>query len=340
MAKQHIQKVTIKDVARICNVSTQTISRVINKRSDVSPETRQLVEKTVAEMGYRPSALARSLVQKCSYTLGVILAGLKYVGISQTLNGITEQCESSQYALFIKELPRFDTPDIVPVIEALMERHVEGIIFAAPEINENVKLVQSQLPSFCPPIVFLKSSPNPNYTSITVDNYGGARKAVEHLLSSGRQNIGLVSGPPESLEARQRKQGWQDALKSAGQPASPEKQAAGNWSSASGESAFAELVQKYPTMNAVFISNDQMALGALHYCHANRIRVPEDIAIIGFDNLAESAYFHPSLTTVANPLRELGILAVETLLAQINGEAQPGRVLSLPTELLVRASAP
>jgi LacI family transcriptional regulator len=340
MAKQRIQKVTIKDIARMCNVSTQTISRVVNKRPDVSPETRELVENAIAEMGYRPSALARSLVQQRSYTLGVIIAGLKYVGVSQTLNGITEACEDANYSVIVKELPKFTTPNIAPVIEALIASHVEGIIFATPEINENVRVVQSQLPSFCPPIVFLKSQPNPNYASICVDNYGGARKAVEYLLSVGRRHVGLITGPLDWLEARQRKQGWVDALTNVGINAETRKWTEGNWSSASGEAAFAELLEKYPQMDAVFVSNDQMALGVLHYCHNNGIRVPEDLAVVGFDDLTESAFFSPALTTVTHPLREMGILAVQTLLKQIEGDASPVNVVTLDTELIIRESTP
>ncbi len=340
MAKGIPQKVTIKDIARICKVSTQTISRVINHRPDVSPETRELVEKAIAEMGYRPSALARSLVQQRSYTLGVILAGLKYVGVSQTLNGITEQCEESGYALLTKELPRFDTPDIVPVIEALIARHVEGIIFAAPELNENVRLVQSQLPQFCPPIVFLKCLPNPNYTTISVDNYGGARKAVEYLFATGRRHIGLITGPLEWLETRQRKQGWEDALKSFGVAVTANKWSVGNWSSNSGEAAFIELRHKYPKMDGLFCSNDQMALGVLHNANANGIRVPEDLAVVGFDDLAEAAYFSPALTTVTHPLGELGRLAVKALLDEIEGESLPHQEIVLQTELVLRDSTP
>lgn len=342
MTRKRLRKTTIKDVAQACNVSTQTVSRVINKRPDVSPETRELVEKAISEMGYQPSALARSLVQQRSYTLGVIIAGLKYVGVSQTLNGITEQCDSLGYSIFLKELPRFDTPDIVPVIESLMAHHVEGIIFAGPEWNENVKVAQSQLPSFCPPIVFLKCQPNPNYTTISIDNYGGARAAVEYLLSLGRRHIGLITGPLEWLEARQRKQGWEDTLKSVGIEVSPRKWALGNWNSASGESAFAELCEKYPGMNAVFASNDQMALGVLHYAHAHGIRVPDELAIVGFDNLAESSYFTPALTTVEQPLRELGSLAVRTLLEQVesSGQSASFQDITLPTRLVVRDSTP
>ncbi len=342
MAQKKLQKITIKDVAQVCNVSTQTVSRVINKRPDVSPETREAVEKAIAQMGYQPSALARSLVQQRSYTLGVIIAGLKYVGVSQTLNGITEQCEEFNYALLIEELPRFDTPNIVPVIESLISHHVEGIIFAAPELNENVKIVQSQLPTSCPPIIFLKCLPNPNYTTINVDNYGGARRAVEYLLSLGRRQIGLITGPLEWLEARQRRQGWEDALKGAGESVSEQHWAQGNWSAASGESAFAELIRKYPQLDAVFVSNDQMALGLLHYAHRNGLRVPEDLAVAGFDDLTEAAYFTPALTTITHPLRELGSLAVKTLLAQIEGTdpALPGKAITLQTELVIRDSTP
>ncbi|MCX6066175.1 MAG: LacI family DNA-binding transcriptional regulator, partial [Chloroflexi bacterium] len=313
MARQRVPKTTIKDIAQMCKVSTQTVSRVINNRPDVSPDTRTAVEKAIAEMGYRPSALARSLVQQRSYTLGVILAGLRYVGVSQTLNGIAEQCEASGYAMFVKELPRFDTPNIVPVVEALMAHQVEGIIFAAPEFNENVKIAQSQLPASVPPIVFLKSQPNPNYDTINVENYNGAKKAVEYLLSRGRRQIGLITGPIEWLEARQRKQGWEDTLKSVGVEVTSRNWSIGNWSSASGESAFAELIQKYPEMDAVFAGNDQMALGVLHYAHKNGIRVPADLAVIGFDDLTEAAYFTPALTTITHPLRELGIRAVKTI---------------------------
>lgn len=342
MAIQSMQKVTIKDIARMCNVSTQTVSRVINKRPDVAPDTRDAVEKAIAQMGYQPSALARSLVQQRSYTLGVIIAGLKYVGVSLTLNGITDQSELSGYSLLIKELPRFDTPDILPVIEQLIAHHVEGIIFAAPELNENVKIAQSQLPSFCPPIIFLKSQATPNYTTISVDNYGGAYRAVEYMISLGRRRVGLISGPLEWLEARRRKDGWEDALRTAGEVNLERHWAQGNWSSASGESAFAELIHRYPEMNGIFASNDQMALGVMHYANAHNIRIPQDLAIIGFDNLAESAYYTPSLTTITHPLRELGILAVRTLVSQIN-EADPrlpGKSIVLKTELLIRDSTP
>lgn len=340
MVAPRLQKVTIKDIARICQVSTQTVSRVLNNRADVAPETRIAVEKVIAELGYQPSALARSLVQQRSYTLGVITAGLQYSGVSLTLNGITKHCEAFNYSLLLKELSSFNVTDIAPTIKSLIANHVEGIIFAAPEIGANVQTVQSQLPLVCPPIVFLKSQPGKRHMTIAVDNYDGARQATEHLLKIGRKKIGLISGPLDWLEARQRWQGWADVLANAGETISDQHWSMGNWSSHSGEAAFAELIQKYPDIDAVFASNDQMALGVLHYASENALRVPEDLAVVGFDDLPESAYFTPSLTTIKHPLRELGMYAVKSLLAQIEGEQEvvPEHMLTLQTELVVRDS--
>ncbi|XSG74004.1 LacI family DNA-binding transcriptional regulator [Herpetosiphon llansteffanensis] len=340
MTIQRQQKVTIKDIAKLCNVSTQTVSRVLNNRPDVSPQTREAVEKAIADMGYQPSALARSLVQQQSFTLGVITAGLQYMGVSLTLNGIAEESEASNYALLLKELPRFDVTNIVPIIEALMARHVDGIIFAAAELNENVEIVQAQLPATCPPIVFVKSQPNERFTTIGIDNYGGARQAVEHLLSIGKREIGIICGPIEWLETRQRRSGWYDGLLAAGITPNQQQIGIGNWSAASGEQACSELFNRYPEINAVFACNDQMALGALHYASKQGLRVPEDLAIVGFDDLAESAYFSPALTTIRQPLRELGRLAVQTLLQLINPSAEqlPAVITTLPTQLIVRES--
>jgi len=342
MSVQRLQKMTIKDIARICNVSTQTVSRVLNKRPDVAQSTRAAIEKAIADLGYQPSALARSLVQQQSYTLGVIAAGLSYLGVSQTLNGITEQCEASGYALLLKALPRFDVTNIVPIIESLIAHQVEGIIFAAPELNDNVKLVQAQLPTTCPPMLFLKSRPHPRYTSVSIDNYNGARTLVEYLISLGRRRIGLISGPMDWLESRQRWQAWADTMAQLGAPVSDAHWCAGNWSSDSGEAGFARLAQSYPQMDAVFACNDQMALGVLHHAYLHGIRVPDELAVVGFDDLSEAAQFSPALTTMRQPLRELGNLTVQTLLAQLEGRevAPAGREIMLQPELVIRASTP
>jgi LacI family transcriptional regulator len=331
--------VTIKEIARMTGVSTQTVSRVINHRPDVSPATREAVEAAVASTGFRPSAVARSLVQRRSRMLGVIAAGLKYFGVAQTLNGITEESEANGYTLLLAQLGAFDVPDIVPVIELLTAHRVEGIIFTPPQMLDNVVHVQEQLPAGCPPIVFLKAEPSVQFTTIGIDNYAAARTAVEHLVALGRRHIGHLAGPLEWREARDRRDAWRDAVRGAGLEPGPTQ--AGNWSSASGGTAFERMLE-LGEMDGVFVANDQMALGALHVANARGIRIPEDLAVVGFDGLPESAQFTPSLTTVVQPLGELGRLAVRELLAHVDDEPEaiPARTLCVPTAFVVRDSAP
>ena len=323
----------------MCGVSVQTVSRVINGRPDVSAETRATVEAAIAEVGFQPSAVARSLVHQRSNTIGVIVAGLPFFGVAQTLNGITERSEASGYALLLKELSTYDASDIVPVVEFLVAHRVDGIIFAAPELETNVRSAQAQLPAASPPIVFLKSQPSTTYPTIGIDNHAGARLATRHLLALGRRRIGHVSGPLEWREARDRRAGWLDALREAGTAAGPRFE--GNWSSASGRFAFEQMLAVQPDLDAIFVANDQMALGVLHVAHARGIRVPDDLAIVGFDGMDEAADFTPSLTTVNQPLQALGSMAVDELLAYLD-DPDPGtpRTITLETELIVRDSAP
>lgn len=339
------RRTTIKDVARESGVSTQTVSRVLNERPDVSVETRQRVQEVMRRLDYHPNALARSLIQQRSYTLGVIIAGLKYVGVSQTLNGIADQAEAEGYSLLLKELPRFDMEDVQPVIRSLLARDVEGIIYAAPQWQGSHQAIQASLGDPCPPIIFLKGEPGAAYPSISIDNYAGACKAVRHLLDQGRRRIAHISGPLEWWEAEQRLFGWRDALQGAGLPGDPAHWRSGNWSSASGEKAFLELLESYPEMDAVFAANDQMALGLLHAAHQRGIRVPEQLAVVGFDDLAEAAFFSPALTTVRQDLRTLGTLAVRKVLQLACSGERPDEEALLPDqivldpELVIRASS-
>lgn len=333
-------RVTIRVIAEMCGVSAQTVSRVINRRPDVAPETRAAVEAAIAAVGFQPSAVARSLVQRRSYTLGVIAAGLRFFGVAQTLNGITEESELAGYALLLKETTVSGDIDVLPVIEFLMAHRVEGIIVAAPDVGANIAGIRAQLPMSAPPIMFLKSEPSHAFSTIVIDNYGGARSATAHLLALGRRRIGHLAGPLGWHEARDRQQGWLDTLRDAGLEPGPV--AEGNWSSASGVEAFTQLHAMAPDLDGLFVGNDQMALGALRVANGLGIGVPADLAIVGFDGLDEGAEFTPSLTTVRQPLRELGKLAVTELLATIAGD--PGRDavhgLTLATELVIRESAP
>lgn len=327
------QRITIKHVARASGVSTQTVSRVINCHPDVSPETRGRVLKVIKQLDYQPSELARSLIHRRSYTLGVVTASLKNIGPNRTLNGITTQAEQLGYALLLKELPRFSVEYVQPVLKFMLGRQVDGILWAVQEVDNNRDWLEQDLDGLPVPILFLSRAPRPGIPMISIDNYAGGVLATQHLLERGRLHIAHLSGPPDWWESRQRKQGWQDTLETAGYPVRPEYCVEGDWSAASGQAAFQYLLETYPQMDAIFVANDQMALSILRVTHQRGIRVPEDLALVGYDNTAESAYFWPALTTVDQNQHELGGLAVQELVGKI--EALHRDQISDPINLLI-----
>ena len=337
------KRATIKQVAKAAGVSTQTVSRVINDRPDVSPETRGRIQLVIEQMDYQPSALARSLIQQRSYTLGIVTAGLKFIGPSRTLNGITNKAEELGYALLLEEMLQFDTDAIKPLLQDLLARHVDGIVWAVPEVGDNRHWVGEILVDVPVPVVFLTMQPRPEVSTVAVDNYAGGMLATRHLLEQGCRRIGHISGPLDWWEARQRKQAWQDTLQIAGIPATSQACTEGNWSASSGEAAFTQLMESYPGIEAVFVGNDQMALTVLQMAHRRGLRVPQDLAVIGFDNMAESAYFWPALSTINHSLYELGCRAVQETVEQIEAvhrdeKLEPQNILLSP-ELIVRESS-
>jgi len=311
------KRVTIKDVAQAAGVSTQTVSRVMNKFSYVSGETRQRVEAVVEQLGYYPSTLARSLIQRRSYTLGVVTFGLKYIGPSRTLNGIADKADELGYMLLMKELNNFDTYRIDDVIDSLLARQVDGILWVAPEIGDNHIWVEERMDKITVPVLFLAMQPRDGIPSVAIDNFQGAVMAIQHLLDCGRKKIGHISGPLSWWEADERKRGWRVTLDTAGFDTSEQRCAEGNWSSASGEQAFIQLLESFPDMDAVFVANDQMALSVLREACRRGISVPEQLAVVGFDNIPESAYFYPSLTTISQDLQLLGEQAVQNVVEMI-----------------------
>jgi len=336
------KRATIKEVARAAGVSTQTVSRVINDRPDVSPETRGRIQQVIEELDYQPSALARSLIQQRSYTLGVVTAGLKFTGPSRTLNGIANKAEELGYALLLEEMLQFDTDNIKPLLQDLLARHVDGIVWAVPEVGDNRRWVGEILNDVPVPVVFLTMQPRQDVSTVAVDNYAGAALATRHLLEQGCRQIGHISGPLDWWEARQRKKAWQDTMLQAGLPVTDKACTEGNWSSSSAEAAFTQLLESYPGMEAVFVGNDQMALTVLQIAHQRSLRVPRDLAVIGFDNMAESAYFWPALSTINHNLYELGCRAVQETVEQIEAvhrdeKLEPQNILLSP-ELIVRES--
>jgi LacI family transcriptional regulator len=337
-------KITIRDVAAAAGVSRQTISRVLNDKPDVANETRQRVWQVIEELGYQPSAIARSLTNQRSLALGVVTAGLKFVGPSRTLNGITKQAEEMGYTLLLKEMPSFDTNHVQPILNSLLARQVDGIIWAVPEVGSNRDWVQNQSAGLTVPIIFLTMQTRPELHIVVIDNYMGGRTATEHLLEQGYRHIGHISGPLDWWEARQRKASWQDTLFEAGIQVAEHHWESGNWSSTSGEQAIRRLLDRYPEMDAVFVGNDQMALGVLQVMCQKRLQVPQDVAIVGFDGIPEAAYYCPPLTTVCQDQQKLGCIAVRELVHVIEArqqgkaEVEP-QTISLEPELIVRESS-
>ncbi len=335
---------TIKQVAQAAGVSTQTVSRVLNARPDVSLETRKRVQSVIEEFGYQPNALARSLIRQRSYTLGIVTAGLKYIGPSRVLNGITAAAEELGYSLLLKELPRFDSNDDYPIFQTLLSRQVDGVIWAVPEVGANRSFVDRLTMDAEVPVVFLTMERRENLKAVSIDNYAGGRLAIAHLLDQGYCRIGHIAGPLDWWEARQRMAAWQDTLLEASLEAGADNYVEGNWSSASGAEAIERLFMQYPTMDAVFAANDQMALGVLQAACQKGIDVPRDLGVVGFDNIAESAYFWPPLTTIEQDQHALGRIAVEAAIGMIasrragNGALSPTPVTLSPT-LIVRHSS-
>ena len=189
------KKTTIRDVAAAAGVSHQTVSRVINDRPDVADETRRQVWQVIEQLGYQPSAIARSLIRQRSFALGVVTAGLRYFGPASVLNGITEQAEEMGFTLLLKELPSFDAEDVEPLLNSLLARQVDGIIWAVPEVGNNRDWLQDRLPELPASLIFItmQARADLSVSTVSVDNYAGGRIATEHLLEWGYRHIGHVS---------------------------------------------------------------------------------------------------------------------------------------------------
>jgi DNA-binding LacI/PurR family transcriptional regulator len=336
--------VTLQDVAKLAGVSSKTVSRVVNDQGEISEATRQRVQAAIEQLGYRPNITARNLVSGRSDTLAVVVWGIDYYGPSRTVIGVEQQSDELGYSLFLNLMYHPDEPNVDRILDALVARRVDGIIWAVPEVGDNRAWIKLDQLKHLPPIVFLSMEPRPELPVVAVDNHSGASQATQHLLDQGRRKIGLINGPLAWWEARERYAGWQDTLLQAGLQMSPSLVVNGDWTAASGEQGMRRLLEQQPDVDAVFACNDQMALGALGVAHQSGRRIPQDLAIVGFDNTPESACFWPPLTTVNQQLTEVGRIAVEVLHKLIESKrqdrdgAEPAATLLAP-ELVIRASS-
>ncbi|MBE2201104.1 MAG: LacI family DNA-binding transcriptional regulator [Anaerolinea sp.] len=334
------KRVTIKAVAAAAGVSTQTISRVVNGRPDVSPETREHVQEIIDKLGYQPSKIARSLIRGQSFSLGVVSYGISLYGPALVLQGIQEATVQSGYSFMLNILPDAEVYDADKIVRDIMSYHVDGILWAVPEIGQNRDWIQQILPKISVPIVFLNVQPRPTLTTAVIDNRHGGRLATRHLIEQGRQHIGIITGPMNWWEARQRELGWREELMANGRSIDESYITHGDWTPSSGERSIRMLLDWHPEMDAVFACNDQIALGAMKSARQMGRRIPEDLAIVGFDDIPEAPYFDPSLTTIHQDLSEMGREGVRQLIRIINNPEHPTTepIKLLPT-LVVRQSS-
>lgn len=334
------KRVTIREVAKAAQVSTQTVSRVVNNHPDVAVKTRAHVQSVIDQLGYQPSRIARSLIRGQSHTLGVVSYGLNFFGPSLILQGIQQAAVEAGYSLMLYILPDAEQFDAQRVLQEILSYHVDGILWAVPEIGHNQAWVQQTLANFAVPIVFLNLQPRPNMVTVISDNRLGGRLATQHLIDQGRQRIGIITGPMNWREARQRELGWREALAENQHSVNESCIINGDWTPSSGERCIRMLLEWHPTMDAVFVCNDQMALGTMKVAQRMGRRIPEDLAIVGYDDTPESPYFSPALSTIHQDHAALGKNGVQLLLAQLHDreDAETDSILLQPA-LVVRASS-
>jgi LacI family transcriptional regulator len=334
---------TLRDVAERAGVSVKTVSRVVNNQANIKAATRERVRAALKELNYRPNILARNLIHQRSDTLAVVAWGMDFYGPSRAVVGIGQQAHALGYSLFLNLVGQPTENTTEQVLDSLIARRVDGIIWAVPEVGRNRAWVETEDLRRLPPTVFLFNEPRPGLATVIVDNRAGAAQATRHLLSRHRRKIGVITGPLTTWEARERFAGWQEALSQAG--LTPGHWVVeGEWSAQSGERAMRQLLEQAPDLDAVFACSDQIALGALAVADRTGRRVPDDLAVVGYDNIPESAFFRPPLTTVYQQLNRMGQTAVQVLfdmiVARQTGEALEEVPLKIITpELIVRNSS-
>lgn len=336
---------TMRDVARLAGVSIKTVSRVVNQQDEIKESTRQRVQVAIDQLGYHPNILARSLIHQRSNTLAVVAWGIDYYGPSRAVVGIEQQAHALGYSLTLNLVERPDDIDHQHVLGMLIARRVDGIIWAVPDVGDNCDWINDTQLTPLPPMIFLFRQARPGIVVVTVDNRSGTRQATRHLIEQGRRKIGIINGPLAWWEARERYAGWEEALRQAGlETCLSLVFNSDDWSAINGQQGMRALLEQAPDIDAVLAGNDQIALGALGAAHEAGRRVPDDLAVVGFDNIPESAFFWPPLTTVYQQLVDVGCIAVKSLHQMITAgysQQAPADLAStvIQPELLVRASS-
>ncbi|MCX5555710.1 LacI family DNA-binding transcriptional regulator [Streptomyces sp. NBC_00038] len=326
------QRVSMADVAQLAGVSSQTVSRVSNGYAGVNEETRRQVLAAMKELGYRPNSAARALKRGEFRTIGVITFNLSTTGNMRTLEAIATSAAQEGYAVTLLPVAVPTQDEVRGAFSRLGELAVDAVI-AIMEVH----LLDAATISLPPhvQVVVADSDAGDRYSVVDTDQAGGARAAVRHLLDLGHGTIWHLAGPEESFAAQRREDAWRAGLTEAG--CVPPPVVRGDWSAESGYRAGLRLADEQ-SCTAVFAANDQMALGLLRALHERGRRIPEDVSVIGFDDIPEAGSFLPPLTTVHQDFAEVGRLCVEGVLRRMRHKGAEHGTTLVPTKLVVRDS--
>lgn len=326
---------TIRDVAALAEVSTSTVSHVINGTRFVNPETRDKVLHAMQELDYRPNRVARSLRNRQTHTLGVLVPNSANPYFAEVLVGIERACFDHGYNIIIGNAN--DDPEReLSYLNVLLSRQVDGVLLISTgAYKESLAL----LATYNTPVVLVdRSSQSDDVDEILTANKQGGLLATQHLIQLGHTRIGCITGPSMLTPGAERVAGYYEALKSAGIPSSATLVKGGNFDHESGYRACQELLSADPSPTAIFACNDLMAVGVLCAVHEAGMRVPNNISVIGFDDVPLASFSVPRLTTVAQPSHQLGQAAVERLIDRLKNPDAPSQRNILTVSLIERDS--
>jgi LacI family transcriptional regulator, galactose operon repressor len=325
---------TIRDVARAAGVSVATVSRALNNHARVRTETRSRVNAAAHALDYTPNPVARSLITSRTHAFGVLLPDLYGEFFSEVLRGIDLRARRDGFHLLVSS-SHADGEDMVDALRSMRGR-IEGLIVMAPDVD-TATLVKAAGAGF--PLVLLDPGLRVvGCDSISIDNEAGAVSAVDHLVRLGHRRLATITGPAQNADAQQRLHGFRWALAERGLASDPELEVEGDFTEPSGYAAVGRLLAATSRPTAIFAANDYMAIGAMSALTQAGLRVPEDMAIVGFDDIAMARYLNPPLTTVSVDLVDLGARAVERLLRNQTGASTRRRHDVTPATLVVRRS--
>ena len=329
---------TLEEIARLSGVSRSTVSRVINQQPNVSDDVRQRVQAIIQETGYQPNLAARTLVSKRSWMLGLLLprsvssffADPYFPRLTQ---GVAQACNQFDYTLGLFLIgSKEDEEKIIPRVSR--KGMLDGILIQSGQIGD--KLIDRLVDSNLPVVVIGRPFQSKDVSFIDVDNISGAYNAVSHLIRLGYQRIGTIAGLAGSAEAADRLEGYKKALIERGRDIDQSLIAEGDFTEAGGYYAMKKLITAKP--DAVFAASDLMVIGAMRAVREAKLKIPEDVAFVGFDDVAIATYADPQLTTIRQPIARFGFNAVEILIDLIENGIKPARRIIMETELIIRDS--